>query len=129
MVWLAGLTREEVALLMQGAHVLLQPSRYEGFGLPVVEAMACGCPVIASDIPALHEVTGGAAVLVPPGDADAFARALRQLLASAEHRRSLADAGVDRARAFSWDRTARETSAVYDAVLSRSVSRENRALM
>ena len=56
-VWLAGATGEEVALLMQGAHVLLQPSRYEGFGLPVVEAMACGCPVIASDIPALHEVS------------------------------------------------------------------------
>ena len=126
-VWLTGATREEVVLLMQGAHVLMQPSRYEGFGLPVIEAMACGCPVIASDIPALHEVSGGAAVLVPPGDADAFARALRNVLASSEHRRSLAEAGIDRARAFSWDRTARETSAVYEDVLFRAAFRSDRA--
>jgi len=116
-VWLTSAPGDEVVLLMQGAQVLMQPSRYEGFGLPVIEAMASGCPVIASDIPALREVSAGAAVLVPPGDADAFARALRQVLASPEHRRSLTEAGIVRARAFSWDRTARETSAVYEDVL------------
>jgi glycosyltransferase involved in cell wall biosynthesis len=119
-VWLTRASREEVVWLMQGAAVLLQPSRYEGFGLPVIEAMACGCPVIASDIPALREVGAGAVVLVPPGDADAFARAVRDVLASSEQRGSLAEAGIERARAFSWDRTARETSEVYEDVLSRA---------
>ena len=127
-VWLTRATRDDVVLLMQGAHVLMQPSRYEGFGLPVIEAMACGCPVIASDIPALREVSAGAAVLVPPGDAAAFGRALRHVLASSEHRGSLAAAGIDRARAFSWDRTARETSAVYEDVLRRTTSRSDRTL-
>jgi glycosyltransferase involved in cell wall biosynthesis len=126
-VWLSGASRADVVLLMQGAQVLLQPSRYEGFGLPVIEAMACGCPVIASDIPALREVSGGAAVLVPAGDTNGFARALRNVLASSEHRRSLREAGLDRARAFSWDRTVRETAAVYDDVLRRPAAHADRS--
>ena len=71
-VWLTRVTREEVVLLMQGAHVLMQPSHYEGFGLPVIEAMACGCPVIASDIPALHEVSAAQPCSSLPGTSTAL---------------------------------------------------------
>lgn len=116
-VWLSGLSREQVVLLVQTATALLQPSLYEGFGLPVVEAMASGCPVIASDIPALREVTGGAALLIPPMDIAACADAVRMLLASPERRRALAEQGLAQSRAFSWDRTARDTLAVYDEVV------------
>ena len=66
----------ELAVLLRAASVLIMPSRAEGFGLPVAEAMAVGTPVICSDIPALAEVAGGAAVLVPPGDPAALADAL-----------------------------------------------------
>jgi glycosyltransferase involved in cell wall biosynthesis len=112
-VWLQGIGDEELASLMQTAAVLLQPSLYEGFGLPVVEAMACGCPVVASDIPALREVTGGAALLAAPGDAAAFADAIRRLGQSRAARQDLAARGLARAADFSWDRTAAATWDVY----------------
>ena len=120
-VWLRNVPRAEVAALMQAAAVLMQPSLYEGFGLPAVEAMASGCPVIASDIPSLREVTGGATLLVAPDDLSALAQSLRELLTSPERRLALAAQGLTRARAFSWERTARETLAVYEeaAVLGR----------
>lgn len=113
-VFLSGIADEEVAALMQHAAALIQPSRYEGFGLPVVEAMACGCPVVASDIAAIREVSGGAAVLVPPGDSAAFAAALRRLIESPAERRALTGRGIARAAHFSWDETARRTWDVYD---------------
>ena len=119
-VWLKGLSDVEVATLMQSASALLQPSRYEGFGLPVVEAMASGCPVIASDIAPLREVTGGAALLVPPGDTGAFGAALRRLVESPDARRALIDAGREQSQQFSWDRTASETFALYDEVMNGS---------
>lgn len=112
-VWLPRVTRDEVAMLMQAAGALIQPSAYEGFGLPVLEAMACGCPVVATDIAPFREVTAGAAILVPPGDVDRLATAVTTLTASVEQRQSLAAQGLERARAFSWDRCARETLDVY----------------
>ena len=82
--------------------------------------MASNCPVVASDIPALREITGGAALLVPPGDVDKLASALRDFVQSPQVRRSLGEQGVARAREFSWDRCARETLEVYhDAAASR----------
>lgn len=113
-VRLEGLADADVAALMQGAALLVQPSRYEGFGLPVLEAMACGCPVVASDIPALREVTGGAAVLVAPTDAGGFARALARVVESPSQRQELVEQGLARAAHFSWDATARATWAVYE---------------
>jgi glycosyltransferase involved in cell wall biosynthesis len=118
-VWLGALKRDDVVTLMQAAAGLIQPSLYEGFGLPVLEAMACSCPVVASDIPALREITGGAALLVPPGDVEKLASALRDFAQSPHVRRSLGEQGLARAREFSWDRCARETLDVYhDAAVS-----------
>jgi len=112
-VWLRNVSRDDVVALMQAAGLLVQPSIYEGFGLPVVEAMAAGCPVVASDIPPLREVAGTAAMLVPPSDVTALAAALRELVGSPGRRQELSAAGLDRARAFSWDRSARQTLEVY----------------
>jgi glycosyltransferase involved in cell wall biosynthesis len=112
-VWLPRIDHADVVVLMQAAGALLQPSVYEGFGLPVVEAMASGCPVIASDIAPLREVTGGAAILTPAGDVPRLAAAIATLVASPAQRLALSAQGLDRARHFSWDRCARETLDVY----------------
>jgi glycosyltransferase involved in cell wall biosynthesis len=117
-VWLPRIDHEDVVALMQTAGALLQPSLYEGFGLPVVEAMASGCPVVASDIAPLREVTGGAAVLTPPGDVARLSAAIADLIASPAQRRSLSEQGLARARQFSWDRCARETLEVYRRAFS-----------
>lgn len=112
-VWLEAVAQEDVVVLMQAAGALVQPSLYEGFGLPVLEAMACGCPVVASDIAPFREVTAGAALLMPPGDAEKLAAALREITGSVELRSSLGEQGLARARDFSWDRCAEQTLAVY----------------
>jgi glycosyltransferase involved in cell wall biosynthesis len=102
--------KEELAELYRGAAALVLPSRYEGFGLPVVEAMACGTPVVAAPDLALREVAGDAAVFAEPP----LGEALRQALGD---RARLSAAGIERARRFSWDETARRTLAVYNELL------------
>jgi glycosyltransferase involved in cell wall biosynthesis len=102
----------ELARLYRGAACLVLPSRYEGFGLPVLEAMASGTPVVAASDPALREVAGDAAVYAEP---DGLADAIRRALAERER---LVAAGFDRARLFSWDETARRTLAVYREALA-----------
>ena len=89
------------------------PSLYEGFGLPVLEAMGCGCPVICSNASSLPEVAGDAAVLFDPHERGRLADELSRVLASPELRDELRSRGLARAREFSWDRTAVETMAVY----------------
>ena len=105
--------QRELADLYRGAAALVWPSRYEGFGLPVLEAMACGTPVVVSGDPALREVAGDAAVVATDGD---YAAATRKALADRER---LAAAGIERARLFTWEETARRTADVYRAVLAR----------
>jgi alpha-1,3-rhamnosyl/mannosyltransferase len=100
------------AALIGGAEALVYPSLYEGFGLPILEAMACGTPVLTSDVSALPEVAGGAAVLVDPRDLDSVRDGMERLLGDQGLRRQLAEAGLARAAAFSWTDTARRTAAV-----------------
>ena len=104
----------DLPALYGGATVFVFPSLWEGFGLPVLEAMAAGAPVVASDRGALPEVTGGAALHVDPTP-EPLAEALGQVLADAALRDRLRAAGLARAAQFSWERTAKETLAVYRA--------------
>jgi glycosyltransferase involved in cell wall biosynthesis len=92
------------------------PSLHEGFGLPALEAMACGTPVIASNQGSLPEVVGEAGLLVEPNDVEQIAAAAERLLTDAELRADLRKKGLERARTFTWERTARETLAVYRQV-------------
>jgi len=103
----------------QSANVFIMPSRYEGFGLPVLEAMASGTPVVCSDAGSLPEVAGDAAIYVNPEDPDGMASALRRVLTEADEAERLREAGLRQSRSFSWDRTAMETSAVYTSLNSR----------
>src|SRR5581483_1936303 len=103
----------DLPALYSAATVFAYPSLFEGFGLPPLEAMACGTPVVCSDTSSLPEVVGDAALMVDPRAADDLAGALRRLLDDVALRAELREAGLARARAFSWQRNARETLAVY----------------
>ena len=112
------LPRADLAALTAAASVLLYPSIYEGFGLPPLEAMACGVPVIVSNVASLPEVVGGAGVLIDPNDADGLSHAVRQLLEDPKHRQRLSDLSIERARLFSWGACVQQTIAAYKQVLS-----------
>ncbi len=108
--WLGQVGDEELARLYRGARCVAYVSLYEGFGLPVLEAMACGAPVVAARTAAAEEVSGGAAVLVDPLDPDAIAAGLAEAV---DRRDELRAQGLERARAFSWADAARATVEVY----------------
>jgi len=104
--------------LYSAATCLLFPSRYEGFGLPILEAMACGCPVVTYRNSSLPEVAGDAAVIVTDGDAEAMGRAAAEIALNAQLAAELRKASLARAREFSWRRAARATIAVYKRFLA-----------
>lgn len=104
---LGNVTDGELAAILRNASVLAAPSLAEGFGLPVVEAMAVGVPVVHSDAPALVEVAGGAGVQVPRGDVEALASALRKVLDDPAGAAELSEVGRIRTETFTWERAAR----------------------
>ena len=108
---------DELPLWYSSATVFAFPSRYEGFGLPLLEAMACGTPVVSSNASSLPEVVGDAGLLVDPADVEGLCSALRRLLEDGTLRQALSSAGQARAQTFSWRRTASETVRVYREVL------------
>lgn len=105
--------------LYSGASLFVFPSLYEGFGLPPLEAMACGTAVITSDRSSLPEVAGEGAWLVNPDHSDELAGAMKTLIEDQRRRRELAAKGVEQARRFSWQRTVSETMAIYQSVAAR----------
>jgi alpha-1,3-rhamnosyl/mannosyltransferase len=109
--WVGEVPDAELAALYRGARCVLYPSLYEGFGLPVLEAMACGTPVVTSRGTALEEVAGDAAVLADPMDPVALADGIAQAL---ERRDELVPKGVERARGFTWSRAADDVVALWE---------------
>jgi glycosyltransferase involved in cell wall biosynthesis len=112
---------EDLPAIYTQAEMFVFPSLYEGFGLPVVEAMACGVPVLTGRVSALVEIAGGAAAHVDRLDAEAFGDGMVGLARSPEWREELSWRGLQRARAFSWARAAQETLAVYRAAIEGTV--------
>ena len=110
--WLPTLSEAELVTVLQAARALLQPSLVEGFGIPALEAMAAGCPVIASDTPALVEVLGGAGLHAPVSDPAGLAAAMNKLR-DPSLRAEIRERGFERARAFSWASAAAQTLEVY----------------
>ena len=108
---------EDLPAIYSGADLSVFPSLYEGFGLPPLEAMACGTPVVCSDAGSLPEVVGDAAITVDPYDVEGLAEAMRRVLADRDLAEDLRSRGLERARMFSWEKAARETMEVYREVL------------
>ena len=107
---------DDKAALISGATALVFPSLYEGFGLPVIEAMQCGTPVVCSNTSSLPEVAGDAALLIDPLDVDALAEAMARLVGNAALRRTLVERGYIQAQKFSWQACARQVLSVLEAV-------------
>lgn len=100
---------EDLPLLYSGAELMVFPSLFEGFGLPILEAMACGVPVACSNISSMPEIAGGAAILFDPHDVDSISQSMSKVLQSQDEREKLTQKGLERARDFSWEKTARHT--------------------
>jgi glycosyltransferase involved in cell wall biosynthesis len=115
-VFVGWVEEKDKPALYSGATLFVFPSLYEGFGLPVLEAMSCGTAVVASNSTSLPEITGDSALLVDPHDTEGLAAAMTLLLEDAAHREELASKGLQRARLFSWDKTVAQTMEAYRSV-------------
>jgi glycosyltransferase involved in cell wall biosynthesis len=114
---------EDLSGYYRGALAVVFPSLYEGFGLPAVEAMACGTPVLTSNVCSLPEIVGDAGILVDPQDIEAIADGIRRLVEDASLIDDLRQRGLERARQFTWEKTAAKTSATLISALADSKSR------
>jgi glycosyltransferase involved in cell wall biosynthesis len=108
-LYLGKFETKDLPALMRGAEAFVLPSLYEGFGLPALEAMACGVPVVAADNSSLSEILGGAGVLYKPNNPEMLANALREVLGNAALKDRMKEKGLERAKDFSWEKCARET--------------------
>ena len=115
--WIDSPNDEDLVVLYNAAAVLVLPSYYEGFGLTVLEAMACGAPTIISDRGSLPEIAGGASLMIDPDDPIELAEALDRVLHDGELQQQLRHQGFHRVKEFSWERCVREVVAVYHRVL------------
>jgi glycosyltransferase involved in cell wall biosynthesis len=115
--FLGHVPQADLPALYSAADLFVFPSLYEGFGLPALEAMACGTPVVASNVSALPEVVGDAALQVSPLDVEALAGAIEGLLRDDRLRADLRERGLERAAQFSWEKAARQTAEVYHRVV------------
>lgn len=113
------LSDQDLIALYSSCLAFIYPSIYEGFGLPPLEAMACGAPVITSDIPVLRETVGTAACLVPPASNRQLAQAIVNVLKDKSYRERLSRDGLEHSKRFSWERTAQLTLEVYKEALGR----------
>ncbi|WP_414544541.1 glycosyltransferase family 4 protein [Nostoc sp. CCY0012] len=109
--------QDKLVQIYNATDVLLSPSLYEGFGMTVIEAMACGTPVITSNVTSLPEVAGNAAILVDPVDIQEIVKAVCRLMEDTTYRNSLIEAGLVRAKPFTWENTAEQVAAVYEKIL------------
>ncbi len=114
--YIGWVDEDDKPALYSGATAFLFPSLYEGFGLPPLEAMACGAPVVCSNASAMPEVVGDAALQVDPHDVSAWADAIHAVLTDAARRAAIRERGIAQSKKFSWDRAADETLAVYESV-------------
>jgi len=115
-VFLGPVPNDDLPALYAGAMLFVFPSLYEGFGLPSLEAMACGTPVVCSNTFSLPEVVREAAIMVDPLDAEGLAAAMERALRDQALREEMREKGLKQAAKFSWERTAREMLEVYRAV-------------
>jgi len=111
------LSEEELIQIYNAVELLVYPSWHEGFGFPVLEAMACGCPVVCSNSGALPEVASSAAIMVQPADISGIAAAIERILGSQDLKQRLCEEGLKQAKKFSWEKTAMETADVYRKII------------
>lgn len=112
-------SEQEMPLLYSGASVLLYPSFYEGFGLPILEAMSCGTPVITSNISSMPEIGGDGAIYVDPKDEEEIEKKLKEVLEDNDLKKELIKKGFERSKKFSWEKCAEETADVYKMVMKK----------
>jgi glycosyltransferase involved in cell wall biosynthesis len=120
--WIGYVPQTELPLFYNAADIFVYPSKYEGFGLPVLEALACGCPTITSDVSSMPEVGGDAAIYVSPNDVDQLDSAIRTLLTNSTLKNELSLKSYKRAKEFSWNKTARETISIMESIVKLDYS-------
>jgi len=117
-IFVDHISESELSRYYHSAELLAYPSLYEGFGLPPLEAMCCGCPVVTTNSSSLPEVVGDAGILVDPYDVGGWVQAMKNVLTDDHLRIEMIRKGLERSKRFSWEKTARETLQVYGKVAS-----------